>query len=224
MRLHPAVNWAFLGVNAVLFVLLSVSWGVFLLRSGSELRPHRLPEGQRLFGMEFRYEKGPFSLMVGKDFPRDGSFILEQRGRPLSIFAQDSDYSGDPSIRTVLVSLGADFYISCDYSFAGGGVKVRELGLSHENNGSIESFTDHNAKGAFDLRQTRDVKRRVSRMYVWFQGAWREVAHGDKGPAQDGFHKQLIEGDRVSFDNKSGRWVSSAEKPATGGKEKEAEH
>jgi len=166
--------------------------------------------------MEVYYEIGPFVLLAGKDFPRDESLVLVQRDQPLSISLLDTDRLGGKvgtTAKTLTVGLGDDFLLSCDYSLAGGGTNPEHLMLCRRNQGLLETLTDYNVDGVFDLRQTRDEKQRLSRMYVWYRGTWREIMGAEKDPKQDESHKQLLEGERVSFDIHSGQWLSPTDKP-----------
>jgi hypothetical protein len=214
------MNWALLGVNTLVFLLLlmiSLSYPGWLR---SKPTAHRLPDNESVLGMEFYYEMGPFVLLTGKDFLSDTSFQMMQRCPPLnpSISVLDGEYfaATKGTTKTVRMDVGPDFSISCNCSLARGDVDIYDLMLSHQRKGLREALSDLNVDGVFDMRQTWDEERGVSRMYVWYQGVWREVMGGDKDRKQDTYHKQLMEGGRVSFDMRSGQWLSPTDKPAPG--------
>jgi hypothetical protein len=214
MRLPSFVNWTLLCMNTVLFVFLLLMSPVRPGWLGLERPARRLPSDVAALGLDFYYEKGPFVLLVGKDFPRNESFALIQRGAPANLSLEVLQGLYGPATKSVTVGLGTDS-ISFDYSNAAGGAKVHHLMFSHRNKGLLETFTDINADGVYDFRQTRDESRHVSHVFVWYHATWREALGRDIDPKQDEYHKALADGTRVSFDMQSGRWLSSAEKSAT---------
>ena len=223
MRLPSVLNWTLLFINALVLLLLLVMaiaypcWN----RSMPAARPLPLADGGAVGGMAIYYEIGPFVLLTGEDFPRDSFFVLRQRVAPLnpSLSVLDGKYfaARNDATKHVSMDLGADFSVSCDCSVDGGDVDISTLTLGHRRKGVHETLTDLNVDGVFDVRQTRDEAQGKSRMYVWYKGAWQEVLGFDKDPKHDEYHKQLGDGVRVSFDNTSGRWLSSTDKPAVRG-------
>jgi hypothetical protein len=218
MRLPSVLNWTLLGINTLVFLLLLM---ILLTISGwlrAKPTAHRLMDGGAVLGMEVYYEMGPFVLLTGKDFPRDNSFQLMQRCPPLnpSMSVLDGKYfaASKEATKHVSMDVAPDFSISCECSLAGGRVDISDLMLGHKAKGLRETLTDINVDGVFDVRQISDEEGGASRLYVSYQGIWREVMGGDKDPTQDEFHKQLLDGTRVSFDMQSGRWLSSTDNPA----------
>ena len=162
MKLSPVVTWTSLCLNAVLLVFLLLMFLVcpYWLARTPPMRA--LPSEVAALGMEVYYEKDPFVLLVGKDFPRDKSFVLVQRDQPLSISALDTERLGGKvgtTAKTLTVGLGDDFSLSCDYSLAGGGTNAEHLMLCRRDQGLLEALTDYNVDGVFDVRQTRDEKQ-----------------------------------------------------------------
>jgi hypothetical protein len=209
MRIPSFLNWILLCANTLLLALLL--WGSLFRPEHQRLNldPRPLPNDIAMLGMDVYYEKNPFVLLVGKDFPRNESFVLAQRGRPLYFSAEDGDTPDGEERKQATVGLGADFSLSCGYSLHGDGADIHHLMLCHRNKGVEEALFDLNADGVFDTHHIRDEKRHVSHVYVLYQGAWREIFGADKDPKQDQYHKQLVDGQRVVFDKNRGCWLSS---------------
>lgn len=85
---------------------------------------------------------------------------------------------------------------------------MRELTLIRKSDDIADAFTDFNADGTPDFRQTRDLKNRVSTVFVWYDGAWQQILGVQEDPDQDRYHKRLLSGQAVSFDANIGKWVS----------------
>ena len=210
MRLPSILNSTAICVNIILSA--AVLWIVLGLRGPSERDdPARaLAPDLRVKGMEAWFEKGPFVLLVGRDFPQSGSFAVAERGKPLMIRVENTrDAAGSPA-KSVGVSLTADFYVSLDYLPSGA---AQRLTFCHFKTGVTETLTDLNADGVWDTRLTRDVLTGVSRLYVWYRAAWREVVGGDRDPKQDEFHRRLMTGEPVFFSSEHGQWLLGAREP-----------
>ncbi len=215
MRLRSIVNWTLLCLNALLCAILLFILLVHLgwIHSGPFV--HLNETDQAILNQDVYWAKGPFVFLVDKDFPRNESFTLFQQDKQLSVSTKDlCAWLKPKEWNYISVVINPDFSISCDYSIAGGKAFVHELMLSHRKNGLRESLTDFNADGIFDRRSTTGEDIHENHGYVWYHGIWREIMGGEKGPNQDEYDEQLLDGTRVSFDVKSGQWLSSTEKPA----------
>jgi hypothetical protein len=103
----------------------------------------------------------------------------------------------------LLLGIGEHFAFSCDYSVVGGKVVVRELSLNVTEG---EWLTDLNADGQFDMRNLRKQDRQ-GEVAVWFNNSWLPIMDAIGDPDQDLYHKRLVTGEDVVFDQAQGKWV-----------------
>jgi hypothetical protein len=193
-------------VVLLLILLVSLGW----LHTNPVL--HLDNTDQAILNQDIYWAKGPFVFLVDKDFPRNESFTIIQKDRQLSISTKDiTEWLKPKEWKYIYVVISPDFSFSCDYFISNDKGYVHELELCHRNNGLYEVLTDLNADGIFDMRYTRDDEQHV-KIYVCYHGVWREI-NGGEDSNQDKFHKQLLDGTRISFDIKSGQWLSPTDKP-----------
>jgi hypothetical protein len=216
MRLRSIANWALLCLNTFLFVILASRLDVQTGSLGVDADVRVAKRDAAALGKDLFFASGPFALFVAKDFPRDKSFTLMERGEPLFVMKEDRPFpvlaeqmhvDGEEPTREVTVGFGEHSSVSAEYSCSPKeGCRVSMLRLSTGDARRGETFSDYGAVGSFQMRQVRDFVRRTSQMYVWYQGDWQEVMGGDKDPKQDQFHKRLLDGTRVYFDTHRGEW------------------
>lgn len=219
MRLRLALHWILLCANMLLFVfvllILLVIWGWPRLNKAARVADH----DAAILGQAVYCARGPFSLLVAKDFPADESFTLIQHARqPLDISVDDLGAGGVGRRKRVHLGLGERFAVSVEYSESSSeGCRFDMLQLTRLGEKRSDTFFDYRVDGSFDYRIVRDLQGRVGQHCVFYQGRWQEVLGADRDPKQDQFHKQLLDGTPVSFDTQSGQWLSSTEKPAASG-------
>ncbi len=211
-RIVAIVNRFSLVLNSVLFVFLIV----LCLGPGGCLgraRTARLAQADaRTLGQGVYVARPPFVILVSKDFPRDDSFTMLHHAAP--VFVQGTNESADGlKLKEVALGVGEGFSVSCRYSLPSGEPDVREIMLIRTRKDVSVALTDFNGDGMSDFRQTRDLKNKVSRAFVWYEGEWRQIRDAQEDPSQERYRKRLLGGQRVSFDAESGKWV--AEKPQT---------
>lgn len=204
LQYRSILNWLLLWFNALLLLFLVFHWLLPLGRSVVRAR-----KDAAKLGMDVYFVRSPFTLLVNKDFPHNEAFMLFEHGQPFVISGEDVDEKGAEPARTVSLGLGTDFSISCDYSPADNsltnGTHVHDLVLHRRN----EAFFDLNVDGSFDMRHVRDEEQHVSHTYVRHQGKWQETVWDGTSSK---YKRRLVGGGTVSFDMKSGLWVSPAEK------------
>jgi len=204
MRVRSTLNWAFLCINAVLFLLLV--WTLFPRRDRAYVLARKVAAGFREAAPELEMDvycsKDPFAVLVDRDFPRKERFSVLIRGRPFFVSAEDALADDAEATKQVNIAFGRDFSLGCDYSTADG-PKVRRITLF--TNGAY--LTDLNADGHFDerLRVPTEPSAKPPRSEMWYEGAWREtVPNGKLGK----YEAQLRDGPTVKFDMRSGEWRS----------------
>jgi len=144
MRVRSTLNWAFLCINAVLFLLLV--WTLFPRRDRAYVLARKVAAGFREAAPELEMDvycsKDPFAVLVDRDFPRKERFSVLIRGRPFFVSAEDALADDAEATKQVNIAFGRDFSLGCDYSTADG-PKVRRITLF--TNGAY--LTDLNADG-----------------------------------------------------------------------------
>ncbi|MGQ9663658.1 MAG: hypothetical protein ACUVWX_15210 [Kiritimatiellia bacterium] len=199
-------NLVFLLLNSLVFVILLV----LCLGPGGCLDRARMArvagEDPRTLGQDVYVARPPFVILVSKDFPKDDSFTMLTHAEAV-FFRVWHEKTDDTNIKEAMCGIG-DLSFSCRYSLADGDVCVRDLMLIRQRGDIAEAFSDFNADGTFDFRQTRDLKNRVSTAFVWYDGAWQKILGAGEDPNQDQYHKRLLSGQAVSFDGTVGKWVA----------------
>jgi len=222
MRLRSVANWTLLCLNALLFLflvavsLLFVAWP--RLDPAARLARKYARDISTAFNVEYEVylAKDPFALLVPKHRPDPDTrwfTFFDSRECGLYLMVTPPDIEFGAATDSVLVGMGDDFAVSWDYSRTNGEANVDSVRLSRQSGALIEAFTDYKADGSYDVRQTRDEDRGVGCMYVWYDGAWQEIMDAQKDPNQKQFHKRLVTGQQVYFDDESGRWLPSPENP-----------
>ena len=159
-------------------------------------------------GMEVYCEKGPFVMLTSKDFPRVQSLALVQRGDPsLNVMVQDLGEEKNNKRRSVMVGLPPHFSLSVEYAYStDSSPRVQQVMLTRSDGKRSEAFFDHGGRGVFDTHVVEDTAHKKGGLYVRYEGNWRKTLGGDEDPEQDTFHKRLVDGTRVSFDEQKGEW------------------
>ena len=145
--------------------------------------------------------KYPFVIETAETFPRDKCFAVLFYDTP-GIFLEVDKADVGPG-QDLLLGIGEHFAFSCDHSVVGGKVVVRELSL---NVSEGEWLTDLNADGQFDMRNLRKQDRQ-GEVAVWFNNSWLPIMDAIGDPDQDLYHKRLVTGEDVVFDQAQGKWV-----------------
>lgn len=208
LRFRSGLNWLLLCFNVLLLVFLVFHWLLPLDRAVAEAR-----KVAAILGMDVYCVRSPLAILVDKDFPGTDKFTLFHFGQPL-IVSTTEDKAADgkdvESLREVCVALGADFSMTCVYSLVDG-IHVRELVLFKKD----ETLFDLNADGVFDLRQPRDPNKKFEEKIpeIWYKGKWEKVvSSGFKGRYGKDGRRLVDSGETVSFDMKSGLWLSPTDK------------
>lgn len=145
--------------------------------------------------------KYPFVIEAAETFPRDKCFAVLFYDTPGIFLSVDkSDFRPGQEL---LLGIGEHFAFSCDYSVAGGKVVVCELSV---NVAEGEWLTDLNADGQFDMRNVRK-ENREGEVAVWFNNSWVPIIDAIGDPDQNLYHKRLVTGENVVFDQAQGKWV-----------------
>jgi hypothetical protein len=146
----------------------------------------------------------PFAIVVANTFPRDKYFNVFFYDTPGIFLAVDEADVGPG--QELFVGVGDHFSFSCDYSVVDGQAVVRELSL---NRAEGEWLTDLNADGQFDMRNLtkQNGEREVA---VLFNHSWLPIMDAIADPDQDLYHKRLVTGESVVFDQTQGKWVLDA--------------
>ncbi len=200
-RLLLSMSGWVLAVLLAAFLLFFSNW-----RLGSTAAD--LPANVAALGMEVYYEKGPFVILVNKDFPRVQSLALIQRGNPsLNVMVQDLGEVKNDRRRSVMLGLSPNFTLSVDYSYSADNTcTVQQVMLAKFDGKHREAFLDHGGGGSFDTHIVDDMVRKKGDSYVWYRGVWQKTLGGDHDPDQDTFHKRLVDGTRVLYDKQKGEW------------------
>ena len=148
--------------------------------------------------------KYPFVIETVDTFPHDKCFALLFYDTP-GIFLKVDKADVGPG-QDLLLGIGEHFALRCDYSVVGGKAVVRELSLNVTEG---EWLTDLNADGQFDMRNLRNQDRQ-GEVAVWFNNSWLPIMDAIGDPDQDLYHKRLVTGENVVFDQAQGKWVLDA--------------
>jgi len=218
MRQRSILNWVLLSLNGMLFVFLLAR--SLLCQRDRALEPAAMRATARAMAAyeelgisgDIYCAKGPFALVVAKNYPSNPSFDFFHYGLGINLSLDGLLHDkADGETHSVTLGLGNDFWFSVDFSSSGRQPSIGSFMLSRRKNGVHEVLIDYNADGVFDVRQTTHEEENVRGTYVWYGGAWRAVAaRSPKDFQQTEYRMQIIDGERVYFDFESGKWMPIA--------------
>lgn len=216
MRFRSIANWVLLCLNCVFFVLLLVFSLVY--EHDGAIDPEAMRAAERGLAVyeegdilrDVYCAKGPFALWVAKDFPSDQAFDFFQYalGLSLSLDSPLPPDEDDGETHSLALELGDDFWFTVNFCPAGRYPEVRSFALYQTRGDVLVTLRDNNADGVFDMRQTMDEVKGVSRTNVWYHGTWRAVApRSSEEFQQTEYRRQLVDGERVYFNLQTGEWL-----------------
>lgn len=197
-RLGKTLNWLFLSVNSLLFIILLHIWFSSFNNTSSQAT-----KDAKGMGLDVYCEKTPFEILVDKKYSQNGNYYFCQYGNPI-IFLNvlDDTTSETGAKKRATFNLGTNFTIDCPYSIENGECHVYEMDLRKDG----EGFADLNVDGLFDAH-VKYWPREETRVDVWYKGKWSEVDR-KKSEGMGKYQKVLKEnGEVVIFDKDIGQWI-----------------
>jgi hypothetical protein len=207
MRLPTVLNWTLLCMNLTFLAMLGVSW--FLSTGWLRVHPaaRRAADSLAILNMDIYWAKGPFVLMVSKDYPQDESFAffqVDEHGRHVALMTESTVGGDGVGSKEIMFWEGETSEVTLSYSVSYlQDRRQQDLRLSRTfDEKRSESFLDWGADGSYDRRSVRDHQAGKSYGYVFYGNDWQEIKeHVSK------YHQILASGEEVIFDRDMGKWL-----------------
>ena len=215
-------NVVVFGFNVLLLIFLT-SRGLSLIEPDplsrfTEEEQENIKLAAKSLDMKPYYAKDHFAIFLNQDDPNKDNFsIMHRDPSQYTIATLDTSEENSP-VRTFDLTVGNNlstledgFAFSCTYSFPEGTskpVEVDHVSFTNKNT----TFIDKNADGFADLRICMteiDGKSKTSAA-IWYQDKW-QGANEVITPGNGDGRRLDDSGEAMSFDKKSGCWISTPE-------------